>query len=563
MNEEEIKLKYVLPWLTEAGIRAEELQFERSFNLKIGKNTVIVGATNRKRTSSVAGRLDILVRRNEENLLIVEVKAEHLSLSDDDRDQAISYARLVHPMAPYALITNGRDFRLYDCLSKNRIEPETIKVRGFTATFPADAIEEAQELFLRSSKANLLAFCQAQVSNELAPLKGNLSQLERKYVPELHLVREVVSKSINDFLTSPQPGLMLVGHSGSGKTCNTCWAVEELLKNDFPVLFFNGLFLERDIVHAIASEFSWAFGSLDNEVTILRRLVRSIGEQPLIVVVDAVDEWTYGPRAQHLNTLISAAKAEKIKLILSCKSSVFKEFAEVRGVASHVGRLSNVVPIAPFSNKEFFRVIEKYRRAYNFRGRFESVVLQQARTNPFLLRVLFDVAHKSNAKDLTFTSVQFFENYYQRSIEKTDNAQEADFTLKAIAGELYKKDADWILEDELRARLGLKINEHIMADLFHYGILTKGDKNGVSTIGFYFQQLRDYIISFKASRFQHLSDEAFKAALSGVAFPSMQGDVVTFYYRLAALNHRQTLDGHLRTNAQSYLQLYLSIIEDE
>lgn len=562
MNEEEIKIKYILPWLKEVGVRSDEIQLERSFSLRIGRNTIIVGASDRER-DLVGARLDVLIRRGDRNLLIVETKAEHLALTDDDRDQAVSYARLVHPIAPYAVVTNGRDYRLYDCLTKAQIQPEEIRVRGFDASFPTEALEEAQELFLRSSKENLLAFCQAQVNREFALVKGTLSELDRKYIPELHVTRDAVSSAVRNLYTFAKPGLMLIGESGRGKTCNVCWAVDELLQNGQPVLFFNGLHIERDIIHAIATEFSWVFGGADNEVVTLKRLARLTQGQPLTIVVDGIDEWTYSTRAQHLNGLISAAEAEKFKLILSCKSSVAQEFLAIRGTPTHTARLAEVVDIPPFSDREFFGAIEKYRRAYAFSGAFEDKVLQEAKTNPFLLRVLFDVAQNGNVKHLTFSSVEFFESYYERLLGKTNNPREADATLKEIAGYLYEHNTDWYLEDDLRKQLGLKVNEEIMGDLFHYGILARGDLSGAPTIGFYFQQLRDYIIAFKANQFHLKCDSAFKAELVRVIFPSMRGDVITLYYRLASLAHKQVLDGHLRGNAQAYLQLYILIVDTE
>ena len=108
MNEEEIKIKYVLPWLAQTGVDLRELQFERSFSVRIGRKNIPVSGSTVKDKSGA--RLDILVRRGDKNLLILETKAAHLSLTDDDRDQAISYARLVHPIAPYAVVTNGGEY---------------------------------------------------------------------------------------------------------------------------------------------------------------------------------------------------------------------------------------------------------------------------------------------------------------------------------------------------------------------------------------------------------------------------------------------------------------------
>lgn len=143
MTEEEIKVKYVLPWLEQAGIGLEEIRLELSFSLKIGRQSKTIDQTKPSKRDSVGARLDILVQRNDRNLLIVETKADGLQLTNDDRDQAISYARLVHPIAPYAVVTNGSEYRLFDTVTKDQIDPKEIHIRGFEATLPDEHILEA------------------------------------------------------------------------------------------------------------------------------------------------------------------------------------------------------------------------------------------------------------------------------------------------------------------------------------------------------------------------------------------------------------------------------------
>jgi hypothetical protein len=41
-----------------------------------------------------SGRADIIVKRGGTPLMVVEVKDEDIALDDDDRDQAVSYARI-------------------------------------------------------------------------------------------------------------------------------------------------------------------------------------------------------------------------------------------------------------------------------------------------------------------------------------------------------------------------------------------------------------------------------------------------------------------------------------
>lgn len=234
VNEEEIKVKYVLPWIAQTGVDLQELQLERTFSVRIGRQTIPVGGL--PASDSASARLDILVRRGDKNLFIVETKAAHISLTDDDRDQAISYARLVHPIAPYAVVTNGSEYRLYDSLTKSRIEPSEIRIRGFEAALPDGDIAEAQRIFLGLNPANLSIFCRSQVAGEFRVVKGTVSEA-RKFIPDLHVPREAIANAVDEFYRSNLPGLLLVGEAGSGKTCELCSIAESLIKSGQPVLF--------------------------------------------------------------------------------------------------------------------------------------------------------------------------------------------------------------------------------------------------------------------------------------------------------------------------------------
>ena len=82
MNEEEVKVKFVLPWLESAGVEVQDLQFERTFSVRVGLHDIKVP----RASTTASGRLDILVRQGNRNLLIVETKREGSKLDEGDRD---------------------------------------------------------------------------------------------------------------------------------------------------------------------------------------------------------------------------------------------------------------------------------------------------------------------------------------------------------------------------------------------------------------------------------------------------------------------------------------------
>lgn len=558
MNEEEVKVKYVLPWLEQTGVDLQDLQLERSFTVRVGRQNISVSSES----VTASGRLDILVRRGEKNLCIVETKASDLALTNDDRDQAISYARLVHPLAPYAVVTNGNQYKLYNSVTKALVDPSDIEIDGFEAALPDADLAEAQRLFLALSPHNLAAFCRRQVDDELRSVKGTIAD-GKKYVPELHVPRAGVLKSLDAFYSDPAPGLILVGESGLGKTCELCSIVDSLIASGRPVLFFNGVSLEGDILGAIAGEFAWTFNGSLAPVEVMKRIERFAGNTPLTIAVDAIDEWRLDSKVNHLSSLLKAVQHRKIKIVISCKSSALEQFLVQRGNPTFTSSVVMRVDLPSFSTQEFFQALEKYQRAYQFSGAFEDVVLDQAKDNPFLLRVLFDVARSSSAKHLTFSSSEFFDAYYDRAVRKTSDRQRAAQTLEGVAKVLYARDTDWVFESDLRQELGLSVNETLMDELFEFGFLIRGrDSDSELAISFYFQQFRDYIICFRAMHFQKLNRSELMREFAATTISGVKAAAFAHYYRLASSDHRLVFDAEVRANAQRYLHCYTKFVHD-
>ena len=109
MTEEDVTGKILLPYLKDLGIDVSEIFLEYSFSIRLG------------RKKHAMGRSDILCRRHNKNLFVIEVKNESNKITDDDRDQGISYARLLDEIAPFTIISNGITTKIYDSISKEEL----------------------------------------------------------------------------------------------------------------------------------------------------------------------------------------------------------------------------------------------------------------------------------------------------------------------------------------------------------------------------------------------------------------------------------------------------------
>ncbi len=120
-NEEDLRIA-ISKYFDEVGLSSNEIGFSKEFTIQVGRTKFVAGR------GKAPTRYDLLVTWRGKPLAIVETKAPERLLTDSDRDQALSYARLLPEMAPYAIITNGSIIRVYDAVTSTQLETPTQSV---------------------------------------------------------------------------------------------------------------------------------------------------------------------------------------------------------------------------------------------------------------------------------------------------------------------------------------------------------------------------------------------------------------------------------------------------
>jgi hypothetical protein len=564
-NEDTVKSRLVLPYLQRLGFAPSELHFEEVVELRIGRR--------RQRLARASGRLDIRVARGGANLFLVEAKAEGLELTDDDRDQAISYARLLEPMAPVVLLTNGSQHRLIASVSRRDLTDDETRVgsSAFSLTLPADlkaAQDEALEFFLGYSRENLLTFCRQQAAESMATLKGSDRDRKKKYIPDVFVQRKGLTGQVADFLAGPKSLFPLVGDAGTGKTCCLCGLAENLLDRGHPLLFYRGFHLPGEILGAIADDFNWSFPEEQSAPQLVRRLAPILRDRPLIIVIDAVDEWEIPRRVQDLLASARRLSGRPIKLILSCKSSVWNDFRFRGGTPTGLDEYSfsprpdePYVVLAPLNEMEFLDLVERYGAFYGVTGVFEDAAWREAHTNLFLLRILFEVAGRQHAQHLTFSSLEFFESYYDQSLATLDSDRRgADLLLQETARLLYQTGQDRLDVSELRRAANFADFDRLLSLLLNHRLLESFPSTRGEGVTFYFSLLRDYLVAFRVHHWQDRGEEQLAGELAAGGEADVQREAVAFFYRHAVERQRRLLDGPCFVNAVAFTRLYDEVL---
>lgn len=159
------------PWLSSDGI-----VHQKSFSFKFGHAAITIEGNSKK---SARARLDVLVSFESTNLAIFELKRPGIAITDDDRDQGLSYARMLHPQPPLVVVSNGSEVLMYETHSGNIWEPP---FRTHTA--------------LKTLIENSAKVAESSLKDAITTLMGNNPDVW------MQAVREVTQQSINELTGS-------------------------------------------------------------------------------------------------------------------------------------------------------------------------------------------------------------------------------------------------------------------------------------------------------------------------------------------------------------------------
>lgn len=235
-SEEDVR-NLVISFFSELGFDRDEISCEDYFTIQLGHRALDIDKKN------IGGRSDILISRNGQPLAIVETKAPTHDLEDNDARQAISYARLLSAIAPFAIVTNGAETKVYDVLASKLTTLDSSHdsvwfQNGQQISILGDEIRyEATKILIGINSGVLGQFCERQVSAGLADLKSDVNQ-NKKYIPELYVERYSLNEAFNTWVQSNRSIFAVVAQSGYGKTNFMCAKAEEIVTSQF-TLFYN------------------------------------------------------------------------------------------------------------------------------------------------------------------------------------------------------------------------------------------------------------------------------------------------------------------------------------
>jgi hypothetical protein len=586
-NEENLKQKVVLPDIESLGFAKNELEYEKNFSIRLGRNVYCIN--NCKKKENAKGRLDILCKSGDKNLFVIEVKTVNAKITQDDIDQGISYARLLDQIAPFVLITNGKDTRVMDTISKKELSGNNI---GLQSDFWKNGCKlsskdelnyryEALKNFVGYSYENLKLFSISQIQDRMSVLKGSKNNLTKKYIPELFLKNKKLYCTLEKYLISSDVVFSIIGESGVGKTNHVCY-LTETFSSKFLTLFFSGANIYKPIIEEIKEDFNWIFSPNLDPHEIFNRLsyLASTNKTKVIIFIDAIDEIPFQDSINDLSDLCrKVRKYPNIKLCFSCKTNEWQKFLEVRGVPSilkeslYKSEQSNCLvssfKLNTFNDNELEYLNERYKELFKFKGDLKGQLKEDCKLG-FMLRVVAEV-YSGQELPNAIDDITLLKEFIKRKIKlmKKDDREIARGLLEEIGSVFIKEEnkgnkSGKILESKLKKNLGMSLIEKIPEELFSFNILTRSElENGLFDIGFYYTKLRDFIVAIYSLKLPSKDGDEFKKLLSDMTKGPIGINALRWYISKSTISQKNIMFEYKKSQALLMLKKYKYMLETD
>lgn len=460
INEEEVKNKIILPYLENLGISNDDMEFETNFKIYLPRNEILEISGKVSDEKNVFS--DILVKANingiKRNLFIIEVKRFDHVLNDKDIQQGITYARLLEQIAPYTIITNGKNTLLYDSLESKEVK--NVEENKLNITISEEIRNEAYRLFIGLDIKNMIFVCD-RISEMNWKDFVSKERSDKCVNIDLQINREKYLDDLCKYVESGSHIYGLVGKSGIGKT-NILYSFWKMQKEKTPILFYNAAVLDKDIKEKLCDDLEFMFGRNRSFNEWLTNIKQNICENKLIIIIDGIDERnnTIELRNQ-LNDLVKKIIDSNIILIISCKISdgdtrewthLTKNNGAYNTLGDEIYTLSsfydssiNACVITEMLDGEINDFWKIFAIEYNISGSINGEAKELAKT-PIILKMLCEV-YQGRKIDNEVTEKILYEKWVNQKLNQTSNFNFAMTVLKKITKYLVDNKA-WNLTDQ-------------------------------------------------------------------------------------------------------------------
>lgn len=382
-----------------------KITHQKYLNLQVGRRSNI--KTGGLEQGRFTGRLDVLLSFEDKPLAILELKEPGKPITEEDRNQGLSYAKLLTPQAPLVIVSNGENVAFYQTIdgeiwdSKTKDEEAVQALFSHALSSAAAEREEAIQLLMGKQPFIWKSLFQKYTEAAIYLLTGEVNQYTYPLTMDFVIERSVVSEIINS-ITSGDTLLALIGPPLSGKTnvlAQIC--LTENLENLVPI-FIDAQNTSYGIFQHIANQFTRELYVQVQPSEIRHWIYHSIQSISghLVIIIDGWTAAISGTLKEDVDELINFLHEDfPISVLLCMDDTAFQEIKNTSGrpTCSAIGRNAKVIQLNPLDDDEFGSV------CHLFYDKFQTGFHHGAQYNldyriPRLLRLIANMVNQDKSE---------------------------------------------------------------------------------------------------------------------------------------------------------------------
>lgn len=343
-------LTVAFPWVEQRDVRHQV-----GFSIRLGHGEV---KTNGKTSWHKRGRADVVVFKGTVALAVLELKRDDLDITPEDEAQGLSYARLLTPIPPLVVVTNGKDTRLIATITGRPWTAQTRDEAAFEALVRNSARVAADD---RRCAIQTLMGAGSQIWPQAVRIATRRVIDELTAVPArptlpfsagFQTPRDVVGE-IAQAIDHNKRLVLLRGDPMIGKT-NVAGQFAMSYPEDLGAVLLverSAAGLYRALADLLAEALEWP-ATADEAREWLRRASTQDGPR-LVVIFDDFDA-TNADARMIVEELTSTSFGERLQIVLCVDAGGAAAATTPDGRGdSIIGRRATLMDVTPLSNSEF------------------------------------------------------------------------------------------------------------------------------------------------------------------------------------------------------------------
>jgi len=343
-------LKSELPYLGPGAIR-----HQLRFSIRLGGKQIEIDG---KAGATAIGRLDVLLIKDNHPIAVLELKRPGKKLNEEDRAQGLSYARLLDPMAPLVIVSNGSETCIYRTYDNTPWKPANLQEQSVdallktSAQLAAEDQQDAIATLLGPTSVAARSIVSGVSEATITELTGNWGDRLSPFARSLSFPRTTTTWIAQELDRGRRIVILSAAPlAGKSNILRELWKHYANSENT-AVLFIEGSSIRHGVLRSLADALSrdlyWNVSPEDARNWLLR--MSKQGPFRLVVAIDDCDPETM---AAELDSLSSNAFGLGVRIVLTCDLGAVQALTHKKRQLTRIGRVASVRELQPLDDEEF------------------------------------------------------------------------------------------------------------------------------------------------------------------------------------------------------------------